>query len=211
MCLFGCEGGADDDPPEGAATPFPPAEVTFPTYRSDLVAKVDELRERQVEMDTVLRCLPPGVPRIGPPGTIVQTRREVVFLYDDYNGAFFRIVPIDGRPHRSDLPASYLGDSVGRFDGDVLVVETVNFTEDTWLTDNGAFHTRDLRVVERLYRVGNTIDYEAVAYDPAVLVEPWQARVQTLWLADRELEEPLPCEDRDLEHLTEGSYHENPR
>ena len=222
ICVFGCPGDvtadapspdADepDGPASGAADPFPPAELTFPSYRPEFQARVDELRERQVEADTVLRCYPPGVPRIGPPGKIVQTATEVVFLYNDYNGSFFRIVPLEGRERGSDLPASYLGDAVGRFEGDVLVVETVNFNAETWLTDDGAFHTTDLRVVERLRRVGNTIEYEAVAYDPDVLTEPWPARVQTLWLTDRALEEPVPCEERDLEHMTDASYHENPR
>lgn len=109
------------------------------------------------------------------------------------------------------LPPSYLGDAVGRFEDDVLVVETIDFTDETWLTDNGAFHTTDLRVVERLRRVGNTIEYEAVAHDPAVLAAPWQARVQTLWLTDQEIEEPVPCEERDLDDMMDGSYHENPR
>jgi hypothetical protein len=107
------------------------------------------------------------VPRIGPPAKIIQNAREVVFLYDDVNGAFFRIIPTDGRPHRKDVPASYLGDAVGRFEGDTLIVETVGFNEDTWLTDNGAFHTKDLKVVERFRRVGDTIEWRATVNDPS--------------------------------------------
>lgn len=185
--------------------------TNFPPYRPELRAKVQDLHDRQVETDTVLQCQAPGVPRIGPPHKIVQTAREVVFLYDDVSGGFFRIVPIDGRPHRAGVPRSYLGDAVGRFEGDTLVVETVNFNAETWLTDDGAFHTADLRVVERLRRVGDTIEYEAIAYDPAVLTGPWTARRQTIWLTDRELEEPVRCEDRDLPHIVDGSHHDNPR
>ena len=66
-----------------------------PKYKPELLAKVADLSERQVETDTVLRCFPPGVPRIGPPAKIVHTTREVVFLYDDYNGSFYRIIPTD--------------------------------------------------------------------------------------------------------------------
>jgi hypothetical protein len=208
VCVFGCS--PDDTDPDGRPDAAPPA-MNFPRYRPEHLATLEDLNARQVETDTVLRCYPPGVPRIGPPHKIVQTSREVVFLYDDYNGGFFRIVPIDGRPHRAGLPPSYLGDAIGWFEGDTLVVETVNFTEDTWLTDNGAFHTRDLRVVERLRRVGDTIDYDAVAHDPAVLLEPWPARAGTLTLSDQELEESPPCEDRDLEHMIDMSAHENPR
>ena len=191
--------------------PAAPPAPNFPKYKQEFLAKVKDLSERQVEVDTALQCQPPGVPRIGPPAKIVQTAREVLFLYDDVNGSFFRIVPTDGRTHRKDLPASYLGDAIGRYEGDTLVVETVNFNEETWLSDNGAFHTKDLKVIERLRRVGDTVQYEATAYDPAVLVEPWKERTQTLWLTDREIEESPRCEDRDLDLIQDGSHHDNPR
>ena len=156
-------------------------------------------------------CEPPGVPRLGPPRKIVQTAGEVVFFYEDVTGGHYRLIPIDGRRHRENLPASYLGDAVGHFDGDTLVVETVNFNDQTWLIDNGAFHTRDLRVVERLRRIGDTIEYQAVAHDPAVLAEPWVERTQRLWLTDMELEEPVRCLDRDLDLIIDGSHHDNLR
>ena len=191
--------------------PAAPPAPNFPKYKQEFLAQVKDLSERQVEVDTALQCQPPGVPRIGPPAKIVQTAREVLFLYDDVNGSFFRIIPTDGRAHRKDLPASYLGDAIGRYEGDTLVVETVNFNEETWLSDNGAFHTKDLKVIERLRRVGDTVQYEATAYDPAVLVEPWKERTQTLWLTDREIEESPRCEDRDLDLIKDGSHHDNPR
>ena len=194
----------------GGPPAVPPA-PNFPKYKQEFLAKVKDLSERQVEVDTALQCQPPGVPRIGPPAKIVQTAREVLFLYDDVNGSFFRIIPTDGRAHRKDLPASYLGDAIGRYEGDTLVVETVNFNEETWLSDNGAFHTKDLKVVERLRRVGDTLQYEATASDPSVLVEPWKERTQTLWLTDREIEESPRCEDRDLDLIKDGSHHDNPR
>lgn len=188
------------------------AAPSFPSYRPEHRAKVDELRDRQVHADTVLRCYPPGVPRIGPPAKIVQTPDEVVFLYDDPNGSFFRIVPTDGRAHRTGVSSSYLGDAVGRYEGDTLIVETVNFTDETWLTDNGAFHTPGLKVIERLRRVGDTIEYRAEAHDPAVLIEPWMPPPRTLRRSSTELEEPPRCEERDLEHIVDPSqYHENPR
>jgi hypothetical protein len=205
LCLIGCEQPAA----AGAAAPRPAQD--FPRYRPELLARVKDLSDRQVETDTVLQCQPPGVPRIGPPRKIMQNARELVFLYDDVSGAFFRIVPADGRPHRKDLPPSFLGDAIGRWEGDTLVVETVNFNEETWLTDNGAFHTADLRVIERLRRVGDTIEYQAIVHDPAVLLEPWAVRPQTLWLTDQEMEEPVHCQDRDMGHVVDGTFHANPR
>jgi hypothetical protein len=196
--------------PEGAPTEEQAAD--FPQYKPELLARVADLRDRQVKTDTVLRCYPPGVPRIGPPAKIVQTATEVVFLYDDPNGSFYRVVPIDGRPRRTDVSASYLGDAVGRFEGDVLIVETSNFTDETWLTDNGAFHSAELRVVERLRRVGNTIEYQATAHDPAVLAEPWAMKPRVLTRSARQLEEPPRCEERDLEDMVdESQFHDNPR
>jgi hypothetical protein len=217
VCIVGCPPpagaaprGAGAGPAAGGPPAAPPA-PNFPKYKQEFLARVKDLHDRQVETDTVLQCQPPGVPRIGPPAKIVQNAREVVFLYDDVNGSFFRIIPTDGRPHRKDLPESYLGDAVGKWEGDTLVIETVNFNEETWLTDDGAFHTKNLRVVERLRRIGDTIQYSSTAHDPAVLTEPWAARTQTIWLSDREIEESPRCDDRDLDHIVDGSHHDNPR
>ena len=226
VCVLGCPPAATAAPPRGgnnpppgarggrgdaAAAPDAPAARNFPKYKPEFLAKVKDLNDRQVQTDTLLQCQPPGVPRIGPPQKILQNAREVAFLYDDVNGSFFRIIPTDGRSHRKGLPPSYLGDAIGHWEGDTLVIETVNFNEETWLIDNGAFHTKDLKVVERLRRVGDTIEYQATAHDPAVLVEPWAMRPQALRLTDHELEESAHCEDRDLEHIIDGSHHDNPR
>ena len=207
ICLIACGPAAGGAPP----APFPPVQTDFPKYKSEFQAKVADLKKRQVEVDTNLRCQAPGVPRIGPPHKIIQNAREVVFLYDDVNGAFFRIIPTDGRPHRKDVPASYLGDAIGRIEGDTLVVETVGFNEETWLTDNGAFHTKDLKVTERFRRVGDTIEWRATVNDPAILTEPWSLKPQMMWITDIEVEEPARCEDRDVEHIIDGSHHDNPR
>ena len=88
-------------PADGVAGDPSATAPDFPRYRPELLAKVADLRDRQVQADTVLRCYPPGVPRIGPPARIVQTSNEIVFLYDDPNGSFYRIIPIDGRPRQN--------------------------------------------------------------------------------------------------------------
>jgi hypothetical protein len=182
-----------------------------PKYKPEFQERVKDLEKRQVEMDPVLRCRSPGLPRIGPPDKIVQTPGQIVFLYDDVSGAFFRIIPTDGRPHREDVEDTYLGDSIGRWEGDTLVIEAKGFNEDSWLTDDGAFHTTGLKVTERLRRDGDTIEYQAIADDPAVLAEPWQLRPRLLKLTDQELYEPVPCIERDLKHVVDGTHHDNPR
>ncbi|MDX1562948.1 MAG: hypothetical protein R3305_08470 [Gammaproteobacteria bacterium] len=206
ICLSGCAAPADAGAP--AAAPLPPDR---PRYRPEYQARVDDLNARQVEFDPVLRCFAPGVPRIGPPDKIVQRESEVVFLYDDVSGNFFRIVPIDAGSHPDDTVPSYLGDAIGWWEGDTLVVETVNFNGETWLTDDGSFHTPDLRVVERIRRDGDTLTWQATAYDPAVLAEPWQLRERVAVLTDIEVVEAPPCIERDLDHMVDDSHHDNPR
>ncbi len=208
ICLRGCE---EQAPPASAAPASPPPPPDRPIYRPEYVAMVKDLEERQVETDPVLRCFAPGVPRIGPPDKIVQQPHEVVFLYDDVSGSFFRIVPTDGRGHGANPEPSYLGDAVGHWDGDTLVVETINFNGETWLTDDGSFHTPDLRVVERIRREGDTLHWQATAYDSAVLVEPWELRPRTAFLTGVELVEGAPCIERDIDHIVDGSHHDNPR
>ncbi len=206
VCIFGCSGGA---PPPPAAGPTP--RQTSPQYKPEFAAKVADLDKRQVEEDPVLRCTAPGVPRIGPPDKIVQRAGEAVFLYEDVSGSFFRVVPTDGRPHPTNNEPSFLGDAVGHWEGDTLVVETKNFNDQTWLTDNGAFHTTDLRVVERISRNGDTLEWAATAHDPAVLAQPWELAKRVARPATVEIVESPPCIDRSLEHMVDDSHHTNPR
>ena len=197
----------DCGPPAARNTPPPDR----PRYRPEFQARVAELKDKQVQFDPVLRCKPPGVPRIGPPDKIVQTAREVVFLYEDVSGPFYRVVPLDPKVRRNDASESYLGEAQGHWEGDTLVVVARNFNEDSWLTDDGAIHSRGLVVTERLTRVGDAIEYRAVADDPAMLAEPWQLRPRRLTRSDVEFGEPAPCFDQDMAQMQDGTYHTNPR
>lgn len=184
----------------------------MPKYKPELVAKVKELNENQIYADPAYSCGPPGVPRLGPPHRIIQTAREVVILYDDMAGSFFRYIPIDGRPHRKGIEASPNGDSVGHWEGDALVIDVTNFTEETWLADNGLFHSADLHVTERLRRQGDALSWEVTVDDPTVLVEPWKMTPRTVKLmTDTEIEEAAPCQERDLANATDLTHHSNTR
>src|SRR5438876_2894719 len=92
-----------------------------PEYKPELLAKVKELSDKQGVLDPAFYCKPQGVPRMGAPSQIVQTPGQVVFLYGASN--LFRVIPTDGRPHRADADPSYLGDAIGRWEGDSLVVD----------------------------------------------------------------------------------------
>ncbi len=209
-----CVSGCDPSPPAAKSGTPPPAAAraprNFPQYKPEYLAKVAELNKNQLKFDPVLHCRSPGLPRIGPPDKIVQQPGQIVFLYDDVSGDFFRIIPTDGRPHRMDVDPSTLGDSIGHWEGDTLVVEANQFNDDSWLTDNGAFHSVELTVTERLWRVGDTLRYEAVATDPKVLTEPWKV-TRTARLTDVDLVEATPCIDKDLNHVVDGTHHDNPR
>jgi len=183
-----------------------------PEYKPQLLAKLQSLYDQQVADDPTLHCIPPGVPRLGPPHQIVQTAKQVIFLYADNTGNQWRVIPTDGRAHSTDpeTAATYNGDSIGRWDGDTLVVDVTRLTDETWLGDNGLFHSRKLHVIERLRRVGDTIQYQATAEDPEVLARPWTLS-RTLTLQPDALEEAAPCIDKDAGHYVTQEHHDNTR
>ena len=179
-----------------------------PVYKPELLSKVKELSDLQAKLDPAFFCKLPGVPRMGPPAQIVQSKGLVVLLYGDQNA--FRVVPTDGSKHREDVEPSYLGDSVGWWEGDALVVEATQFTEDTWLGSDGYFHSPAMRVIERFERVGDALQYSATVQDPEVLAEPWNMPTRTLRLstdsADALVEVP-PCIERDSPHMLTNEHH----
>jgi len=199
----------DAPPVEGAGNRYNPG---APKYKQEHLARIKEMKDDQINVDPAFHCGPPGIVRIGPPQRIVQTAREIVVLYDDLNGNFFRLIPIDGRSHRADIEPSAHGDSVGRWEGDTLVIEVRNVLDSTWLGDNGLFHTADVKVTERLTRQGDTLKWEAIVEDPELFEEPWKVTPRTLTLmADGEIEEAAFCEDRGIADRATGDYHGNVR
>ncbi|HEY5568511.1 MAG TPA: hypothetical protein VIM81_14895 [Gammaproteobacteria bacterium] len=131
---------------------------------------------------------------VGAVGQILSTPRFVVLLSETFHG--YQLVPTDGRPHRDAVPPSWRGDAVGRWEGDTFVVETKNFTDDTWISAEGrvSFHSDALRIVERYRRVdADTLVIDATVYDPKVLTEPWVVPTQTLQLAPFDQLLPLNC------------------
>jgi len=193
-------------PPPPRAKPDP-----APEYKAQFAAKVKALDANQVKEDRTLHCMPPGVPRMGPPQEIVQTAKQVVFLYADLTGNHWRVIPVNGQ-HSTDpeLEATYNGDSVAHWDGDTLVVDVTHLTDDTWLGDNGLYHSTKLHVTERLRRVGDTIQYSMTADDPVVLAKPWTI-TRTLTLQPDLLTEAAPCVDNDAGHYVNSEHHDNAR
>ena len=198
--------------PKSGALYAAPLNDAKPEYKPAFAAKLKSLNDNQVKEDPALHCMPPGVPRLGPPHQIVHMPKQAIFLYADNTGNQWRVIPLDGRPHGTDpeLAATYNGDSVGRWEGDTLVVDVTRLTDETWLGDNGLFHSRKLHVTERLRRVGDTIQYQVTAEDPEVLQEPWTLS-RTLTLQPDALEEAAPCVDKDAGHYVTLEHHDNTR
>ena len=201
LCIRGCE----------AETPGPPRLTPDrPSYKTGFLSIVSDLDNRQVEEDPALRCFPPGVPRIGPPDKIIQIPSQIIFLYNDITGSHFRIVPTDGRTHRTDIGPSYLGDAIGHWEGDTLVVDTTNFADhaagNSFEIPSGA----DKNLLERLTLSddGKRVSYEWVLEDPEYMTEPivgdgsWEYRPDLerqppecdLEVARRFIERPAPAE-----------------
>jgi hypothetical protein len=152
-------------------------------------------------------CLPGGIPRIGPPSRIVQTPTDIVMLYNGanfLNGYDWRVVPTDGRSHHPvySKDQTYMGDSIGHWEGDTLVVDIVGFNDSTWLGWPGWIHSADMRVVEKFRREGNQLHYDVTVYDPEMLLEPWvmDHRVLNLNPSTVYTEDP-PCVEGDSAHI----------
>jgi hypothetical protein len=160
-----------------------------PVYKPEFQAKVEELSTKENKVDPTFFCRPEGVPRIGPPKQIVATPGLAVFLYQTQEGNPYRVVPTDGRPHRTDLDPSYFGDAVGHWEGPTLVVDTVGFNEDSWLGIDGYFHSTKMHVVEKFTREGDALHYEVTVDDPVVLEKPWTMNPRLLRLTPDDLVE----------------------
>jgi hypothetical protein len=198
--------------PKSAALYNAPLKDAKPEYKPAFAAKVKSLYDNQVKEDPALHCINPGVPRLGPPHQIVHTPKQVVFLYADSTGNQWRVIPLDGRAHGTDpeTAATFNGDSVGHWEGDTLVIDVTRLTDETWMGDNGLFHSRKLHVIERLRRVGDTVQYTVTAEDPDVLAKPWTLS-RTLTLQPDALEEAAPCIDKDAGHYVTAEHHDNTR
>ncbi len=125
-------------------------------------------------------CLPVGVTRqinAPDPIEIVQTPQRVVILYESWH--IFRSIPTDGRDHPKNLESSWFGNSIGKWEGDTLVVDVTGMNDKTALDTIGHPHSDQLHLVERLRRTGpKTMSYEVTVDDPKTFTAPWkQSRV----------------------------------
>ena len=136
--------------------------------------------ENRATADPLASCFLPGVPRIMAmefPLQIFQTPEHIAMTFEWQQ--VFRLIYTNGAPRLyADIP-SWMGDSRGRWEGDVLVVEVTDQNDRTWFDAAGNFHSDAVHITER-YRLRdvNTIDYEATIDDPEVFTRPWTMRLQ---------------------------------
>ncbi len=156
-------------------------------------------------------CLPPGGPRMMAtpyPMEIIQLpdQERVIMIFEGATH-IWREIYLDGRPHPEGdaLNPTFLGHSVGRWEGDTFVVDVVGFNENTWIDFFGHPHTDALHLVERFERRDkNTLHYEATIEDPGAYSEPWTVAWDIAWRPEGELMEYVCQENnRYLYRLTD--------
>jgi hypothetical protein len=125
-------------------------------------------------------CFPPGVPRVYMhpfPFQFIQTPGEVVMLFEV--DSLRREIYTDGKPRDPDLVPLWMGSSIGRWEGDTLVVDTVNFNDRTWIDRVGHPHSDQLHVIERFRRTAHDHLVDDITIDdPKAYTKPWTARLE---------------------------------
>jgi hypothetical protein len=155
-----------------------------------------EYRQRNLlKDDPMASCLPPGGPRQfqAPYGLqiVQQPDRQRIFILSGGGNRNWRLINMDGRaPQPDDLTPTYYGDSVGRWEGDVLVVTAGGFNERFWFTNGGLPHTESLRLTEKISRPDfNTLKYEVTVDDPGAYTRPWTGSWTMQLVPNQEIDE----------------------
>jgi hypothetical protein len=172
---------------------------------ADIATSADALYKQRMEDlgkddPSTFRCLPQG-PRVihgaGGMARIVQTPTVIAILYENLS---YRQIFLDGRTLPVDPHPSFMGYSVGRWEGDTLVVETLGFKDTTWLDFGGHPHTEALRVVERYHRASfGTIELKATFEDPKVFSKPVTIDVKVDFAPDTDMLEYV-CNENEKSH-----------
>jgi hypothetical protein len=144
------------------------------------------------ELEPHARCKASGVSRqfMTPYGVefVELPEAQRIFIFDVGGPHTYRTVFMDGRQHPKDLTPTYYGHSIGKWEGDTLVIDSVGFNESFWLDRRGMPHTEKLHTVEKFTRTdANTIRYEATIDDPGAYTAPWTGSFTLRWEANTEL------------------------
>ena len=149
----------------------------------------DDRQANDARDDPTARCVVGGVPRsdfVGYPFKILQVPGLVVVLYEAVHG--YRQIFTDGRELPKDPNPNWFGYSIGRWDGNAFVVETIGFNDDVWLDNAGRPATERLRVIERFVRKDfGHMDIQITIDDPKAYTRPWMTTQPLVLMPDTEL------------------------
>ena len=162
-------------------------------------ALVDERHAEVLKFEPHARCKASGGPRefVTPYGfEIIDVPEQKRVYFIDIGGPHsFRIVYLDRKEHPKDLVQSYYGDSIGHWEGDALVIDTVGFNEKFWMSRDGLPHTDRLHLIERFSRTdARTLKYEVTIDDPGAYTKPWTSGFNLRWSEGTEIWEYV-CQD----------------
>ena len=169
--------------------------------RGDLERATDDL-----DPNSYPYCLPKGFPRIydGPhPFELIHGTNQISMLFETDNQS--RRIYLDGREHPEGLPATFMGHSVGKWDGETLVVETTGLNDLTWIDGLGRPHSDELRVTERIRRLDlSTMEMLLTFDDPKTYAKPWTGKKTFFLQPGWEMMENIICEDNSGERWREA-------
>ena len=174
-------------------------------------AKAFYMARQKDELEPHTRCHPSGVARqfLTPYGVefVEVPELQRVFIFDEGGPHTFRIIYMDGRTHPKNLVPSYYGHSIGWWEGDTLVVDSVGYNEKFWLDRRGLPHTEALHTLERFTRLDATgMKYEVTVDDPAVYTAPWTGWFYMRFTPDQEPWEYV-CQQANYAHeLMVGTF-----
>ena len=163
------------------------------------------------ELEPHTRCHPSGVARqfLTPYGVefVEMPELQRLYIFDEGGPHTFRTIYMDGRSHPKDLVPSYYGHSIGWWEGDTLVVDTIGFNERFWLDRRGLPHTDQMHTLERFTRTGlSGMKYEATVDDPGAYTAPWTGWFYLNFTPDQELWEYVCQQANYAGELMVGSF-----
>ena len=164
-------------------------------------AEAELKREGRAIENPTTRCLPWGPLLDGPfPFKFVQSPSVIVVLIEDIFS--YRQIFLDGRGHPKDGDPTWMGHSIGRWEGDTLVVDSAGFNNKSW-TPMGRPHTDRLHIIERFRRIdAGHLDYEMTIDDPGTYVKPWTIKRASNLLVGDEIGEYICTENnQDVQHM----------
>jgi hypothetical protein len=197
-------------PAEAPASTAIPANA--PPYKPEYMAKVQDIvktiygdANTSSPYDPMNDCKPDGVPRAGISGAqIFMNPSGVAVMYENSPGPVYRIIYTDGRQHPKDLDTSYMGHSIGHWEGDTLVIDTVGLNDETWLgrAKYQNIHSDKEHVIERWTRTGDILSRTVTVEDPVMFSKPWTFGPEKVTLGNKnDYIQPEMCRTNDKAHL----------